>query len=103
MSSTLLKLMTPPIRARTVTCLTLAVACSVCSVSARAGLAAEVETIEQDRFEKEVVASGCNDAVQMDISSDGRLVFIERTGAVKLLKMRQRQVVLLAKIPAAYY
>lgn len=60
------------------------------------------ETVEQDRFEKEVVASGCKDAVGMDISSDGRLVFVERTGAVKLVKLREQQVSELAKIPAAY-
>ena len=56
------------------------------------------ETVEQDRFEKEVVASGCKDAVGMDISADGRLVFVERTGAVKLVKVREQQVSELAKI-----
>lgn len=60
------------------------------------------EVVEQDRFEKEVVVSGCKDAVGMDISADGRLVFIERTGGVKLVKLRDGQVTPLAKIPAAY-
>src|SRR3954471_5038148 len=60
------------------------------------------EMVEQDRFEKEVVASGCKDAVGMDISADGRLVFVERTGAVKLVKLREQQVTQLTKIPTAY-
>src|SRR5215204_4159225 len=60
------------------------------------------EILEQDRFEKEVVASGCKDAVGMDISANGRIVFIERTGAVKLVKLRDGQVSHLANIPAAY-
>ena len=34
------------------------------------GVASEI--VEQDRLEKEVVASGCKDAVGMDISADGR-------------------------------
>src|SRR5262245_54902736 len=66
-------------------------------------LASDVsETVEQDRFEKEVVASGCKDAVGMDISADGRLVFIERTGAVKLVNLRGGEVSELAKVPVAY-
>src|SRR5690349_20661286 len=60
------------------------------------------EIVEQDRFEKEVVASGCKDAVGMDISADGRLVFIERSGGVKLVNLRDGHVTQLAKIPAAY-
>src|SRR5690349_2414641 len=60
------------------------------------------ELVEQDRFEKEVVASGCKDAVGMDISADGRLVFIERTGGVKSIKLRDGRVTQLAKLPVAY-
>ena len=60
------------------------------------------EIVEQKKKKKEVVASGCKDAVGMDISADGRLVFIERTGGVKLAKLRHGQVTQLARIPAAY-
>ncbi len=70
------------------------------SIVVSTGVAAE--TVEQDRFEKEVVASGCKDTVGMDMSADGRLVFIERTGGVKLVNLRDGHVTQLAKIPAAY-
>lgn len=63
----------------------------------------ESATIEPDRFEKEVVASGCNDAVEFDIAADGRIVFVERKGAVKMLKSRGQPVVLLANLPVAYF
>ena len=61
------------------------------------------EIVEPDRFEKQVVASGCTDAVEFDIATDGHIVFVERKGAVKMLKSRDQQVVLLAQIPVAYY
>jgi hypothetical protein len=55
-----------------------------CCAIAFAAPTAECEAVDEGRFEKQVVASGCKDAVQMDISTDGHLVFIERTGAVRL-------------------
>jgi hypothetical protein len=53
---------------------------AVCFSISVAALGRESETVDEGRFEKQVVASGCKDAVQMDISTAGRLVFIERTG-----------------------
>ena len=48
-----------------------------------AGLAV-AETVEPDCFEKETVVAGGHDITQFDIAADGRIVFLELAGAVKV-------------------
>ena len=88
--------------AKAASCLVFVIVCTHCCDAVFADTSAETEAIEPDRFEKEVVASGCKDAVDLDISADGRIVFVERKGAVKTLQLRDAQVVVLAQIPVAY-
>lgn len=45
---------------------------------------AVAETVEPDRFEKETVVAGGQDITQFDIAADGRIVFLELAGAVKV-------------------
>ena len=56
---------------------------------------------DASRFEKEVLASGLSDPLQMDIARDGRVFFIERKGAVKVLEPASRRVVTIGEFPAA--
>ena len=48
-----------------------------------AGIAV-AETVEPGRFEKETVVAGGQDITQFAIAADGRIVFLERAGAVKV-------------------
>ena len=56
---------------------------------------------DPSRFEKEVLAAGCNDPLQMDIAADGRVFFIERKGAVKMWEPASRRTVTLGYFPAS--
>jgi cytochrome c len=56
---------------------------------------------EASRFEKEVLAAGLSDPLQLDISKDGRVFFVERKGAVKMWEPAARRTVTLGDFPAA--
>ena len=88
--------------AKAASCLVFVIVCTHCCDAVFADTSAETEAIEPDRFEKEVVASSCTDAIAFDISADSRIVFVERKGAVKTLQLRDAEIVLLAQIPIAY-
>jgi cytochrome c len=47
------------------------------------------------RFEREIIVPACHDPMQCEITADGRVFFIERGGALKLVKPVTRQVILL--------
>jgi cytochrome c len=53
------------------------------------------------RFEKEVLVTGLSDPLQLDISQDGRVFFIERKGAVKMWHPASRRTVTIGDFPAA--
>jgi cytochrome c len=56
---------------------------------------------DDSRFEKEVLVAGCSDPLQLDISRDGRVFFIERKGAVKMWEPVSRRTVTIGDFPAA--
>jgi cytochrome c len=56
---------------------------------------------DASRFEKEVLAAGLTDPLQLDISSDGRVFFIERNGAVKMWEPVSRRTVTIGDFPAS--
>ena len=55
---------------------------------------------DASRFEKEVLAAGCNDPLQLDIAADGRVFFVERKGAVKMWEPESRRTVTIGDFPA---
>jgi cytochrome c len=55
---------------------------------------------EASRFEKEVLAAGLSDPLQLDIAKDGRVFFIERKGAVKVWEPASRRTVTLGNFPS---
>ena len=56
---------------------------------------------DASRFEKEVLAAGLSDPLQLDIAKDGRVFFIERKGAVKMWEPASRRTVTIGDFPAA--
>ncbi|MEI6714481.1 MAG: PQQ-dependent sugar dehydrogenase [Verrucomicrobiota bacterium] len=42
------------------------------------------ERLDPSRFEKQVVVQACNDPMQLEVLPDGRLLFIERNGTLKI-------------------
>jgi hypothetical protein len=43
----------------------------------------QAEEIVAERYEKEIVVANCADPLQLEVSADGKVFFIERAGAVK--------------------
>lgn len=56
---------------------------------------------DASRFEKEVLATGLSDPLQLDIAKDGRVFFVERKGAVKMWEPTSRRTVTIGDFPAA--
>jgi cytochrome c len=56
---------------------------------------------DASRFEKEVLAAGLSDPLQLDIALDGRVFFIERKGAVKMWEPASRRTVTIGDFPAS--
>ncbi len=56
---------------------------------------------DPSRFEKEVLAAGLSDPLQLDIAQDGRVFFIERKGAVKVWEPASRSTVTIGDFPCA--
>ena len=56
---------------------------------------------DASRFEKEALASGLSDPLQLDIAKDGRVFFVERNGAVKMWGPTSRRTVTIGDFPAA--
>ncbi len=56
---------------------------------------------DASRFEKEALASGLSDPLQLDIAADGRVFFIERKGTVKMWEPTSRRTVTLGDFPAS--
>jgi len=57
------------------------------------------ETVDPARFEREVLVSAANDPVSVEITPEGRLYFVERTGGFKLWDPRTRLTTLLGTLP----
>lgn len=56
---------------------------------------------DASRFEKEVLAGGLSDPLQLDIAADGRVFFVERKGAVKMWEPALRRTVTIGDFPAS--
>ena len=56
---------------------------------------------EASRFEKEILAAGLSDPLQLDIAQDGRVFFIERKGSVKVWEPASRRTVTIGDFPCA--
>lgn len=54
---------------------------------------------DPDRFEKEIIVAACNDPMQMEITRDGRVYFIERNGTLKLKEPDSSTVTVLGQRP----
>jgi cytochrome c len=59
--------------------------------------------LDPERFEKEVLVPACADPMQLDVLADGRVVFIERAGPVKLFDPATKRVTTLGAIPVEVY
>jgi len=68
-----------------------------------AAVAAVAEVIDPERFEKEIVVAACNDPMQLEVLSDGRVLFIERAGAVKLYSPVNGRVTTIGQVPVELY
>jgi cytochrome c len=55
---------------------------------------------DASRFEKEVLAAGLSDPLQLDIAQDGRVFFVERKGLVKMWEPTSRRTVTIGDFPA---
>src|SRR5439155_1862368 len=61
------------------------------------------EAFDEDRFEKEVLVPAAHDPVGMDVLPDGRVLFIERPGNVRLYRPDARRTVTLGTVPVAVF
>lgn len=59
--------------------------------------------VDPARFEAEVLVPACADPMQLDVLPDGRVVFGERNGAVKLYTPADRRTVTLGTVPVAVF
>jgi cytochrome c len=64
-------------------------------------LSSAVLAQDASRFEKEVLAAGLSDPLQLDIAKDGRVFFVERKGAVKMWEPASRRIITIGDFPAA--
>src|SRR5215218_8092701 len=64
-------------------------------------LASSCPAQDASRFEKEVLAAGLNDPLQLDIAKDGRIFFVERKGTVKVWEPKSRRAVTLGTFPSS--
>lgn len=70
-------------------------------IGAAAGMAAPAPSAEYDpgRFEKEIIVAACRDPMQMEITRDGRVFFIERSGTLNLKHPNSAEVTMLGQRP----
>ncbi len=51
------------------------------------------------RFEKEIIVPACTDPMQLEVTADGRVFFIERRGTVNVVEPQTRRVTLVGEVP----
>ena len=69
---------------------------SICG-SIAPGLSAE--TLDPDRWERELIVPACTDPMAMEVLSDGRLLIAEKSGALKLYEPNSGSVFTVARLP----
>ncbi len=62
-----------------------------------------VEAFDEDRFEKEVLVPACTDPMGIEVLADGRVLWIERGGNLKIYLPAKRQSVKLGNVPPAVF
>lgn len=60
------------------------------------------ESATTNQFRKVVLAKGLNDPMELSVAADGRVFFIERSGAVKIWTPDSETVVVAAKVPVQF-
>ncbi|MFL5339004.1 MAG: PQQ-dependent sugar dehydrogenase [Gemmataceae bacterium] len=63
----------------------------------------ENPAFDPERLEKEVLVSGLEDSMEMEVLLDGRILVIERHGALKLYSPATRKTVKLGTVPTAVF
>lgn len=80
---------------------------ALCLIAAGvAGAAPAEQPFEPDRLEKQKIVAQCHDPLQLELLADGRLVFIERGGAVRMVcdaTQESAPVITVGQIPVAVY
>ncbi len=61
------------------------------------------EPFDEGRFEKEVLVTGCTDPMELAVLPDGRVLFIERPGTLKLYRPDTKRTVKLGTVPTAVF
>lgn len=51
------------------------------------------------RFEKEIIVPACTDPMQLEVTADGRVFFIQRRGTVNVVDPQTRRVTVLGEVP----
>ena len=57
------------------------------------------EDYDPERFEKEIIVPSCSDLMQSEVTPDGRLFFIERAGALKMVDPESKKMTRLGQVP----
>lgn len=65
----------------------------------RALAASNAEPIDESRFEKHVLVPASNDPMQIEVTGDGSVYFIERNGNLRFYNSETKEVSLLGKVP----
>lgn len=61
------------------------------------------EPLDPDRFEREILVAACTDPMGIDVLPDGRVLWIERGGNLKVYLPAKREVVKLGTVPTAVF
>jgi cytochrome c len=61
------------------------------------------EPFDEDRFEREILVSACTDPMGIDVLPDGRVLWIERGGTVKMYLPPKGEVAKLGTVPTAVF
>jgi cytochrome c len=61
------------------------------------------EPFDEDRFEREILVPACTDPMGIDVLADGRVLWIERGGNLKLYVPAKQKAVKLGNVPTAVF
>jgi cytochrome c len=86
--------------------LVLSTALLAAAIAALAGLGSAgpaAEAFDEDRFEKEILVPACTDPMGIEVLADGRVLWIERGGNLKIYLPTSRQSLKLGNVPTAVF
>ena len=76
---------------------------AACLLVALGSASVSAESVDPERFEKEVIASGLSDPMQLEVLDDGRIYLIEITGKLKFYNPETQTVEVIGHVPVACY